>query len=126
MIRRSLPPLFPEVLIPTYDVECSGCGHEDTAVLKFADVDAWDASACCPKCEKSNGVYRRVIRSAPLGRGGAKAQEKSDLSKKSTQKALFTSSGEKDAMRHRESQTRDRHQVAEAVENVKKGRFEGF
>lgn len=112
--------------MPTYDVECSNCGFEDTTVLKIADLDRWDAEASCPKCEKENGVYRRVIRNAPPSYGGAKALMKSELSKKSTDKALFASSGERDAMRHRESKTRDRHQVAEAVDNVKKGRFEGF
>ena len=115
-----------EVLIPSYDVECSKCGFEDIAVLKIAELNAWDTDAHCPKCEGGAAVFRRVIRTAPVSYGGDKALEKSAASKKSTQKALFTSSGERDAMRHRESQTRDRHQVAEAVENVKKGRFEGF
>ncbi len=94
--------------------------------MKIAELNAWDSNAACPKCEGDPGDYRRVMRKAPVSYGGDKALVRSEVSKKATQKALFTSSGERDAMRHRESQTRDRHEVAQARENVKKGVFEGF
>lgn len=94
--------------------------------MKIADLWVWDKNARCPECSAEGGVYRRVIRSGFVSKGGDKAAARLEASRKESQKEAFHSSGERDAMRHRESQTRDRHEVAEAVENVKKGRFEGF
>jgi predicted nucleic acid-binding Zn ribbon protein len=112
--------------MPSYDVECSNCGFEDVMVLKISEVDEWDLAARCPHCDGKEGVYRRVMRKAPASYGGAKDSEKSEKSRKAGVKERFVRSGEKDDMRHRESQKRDRHQIAAAVESVRKGEFEGF
>jgi hypothetical protein len=93
--------------------------------MKISETSEWDQTAQCPACKGAASEYHRVIR-ASLLRGGVKAAARSESSRKETQKALFTSSGERDAMRHRESKTRDKTQVAEAVEKVRKGHYEGF
>src|SRR5688572_5454689 len=103
--------------MPSYNVECSKCGHDDTLETSTSAVDAWDARAICPSCNSGDGQDRRVMRFTPAGYGGAKAQAKSASSKKADQKAHFVSSGAKDDMRHRESKTRDKDQVREAVDN---------
>lgn len=111
--------------MPKYDVECSGCGFRDIVSMKIADLWVWDKNACCPECSSERGIYRRVIRSAFAGQGD-KARARLEISRKESEKQAFHSSEERDAMLHRESQTRDRSQIEEAVENVKRGRFEGF
>ena len=110
--------------MPSYDVECSECGFEDIASVKLAELDEWDRKATCPECEKSG--FHRVIKHAPAGYGGAKASVRSEQSRKAANRDQFVRSGERDDMRHKESKTRDRDQVAAAVENVRKGAFEGF
>ncbi|MBC7661125.1 MAG: hypothetical protein H7249_15615 [Chitinophagaceae bacterium] len=114
--------------MPSYDVECRFCGFEDIAVVSIQALDAWDRDAVCPAadCGGEKGDFRRVLRKAPAGYGGAKATAKSQSSQKADARSRFVTSGAKDDMRHKESKTRDRDQVAAAVENVRKGAFEGF
>lgn len=113
------------VTIPNYDVECSSCGFSDIEMIKLSELTAWDTSALCPQCAGASGVFRRVINHAPASRGGAKAADRLEVSRKASVQQKFVGSGEKDDMRHRHSKHCS-HQVANAIESVKKGEFEGF
>lgn len=94
-------------------------------MIKLSDLAVWDASTPCPQCASIAGVFRRVINHAPASRGGAKAADRLEISRKASVQQKFVGSGEKDDMRHKHSKYCS-HQVANAIESVKKGEFEGF
>lgn len=108
--------------MPTYDVECSGCGFSTTAVVKIADLADWDRAASCPSCQAERAQFRRVIKQAPITHGGPPSVG----SQLASQKDRFVRSGDRDAMRHEASKRTDRNQIAAARESVKRGEFEGF
>ena len=47
--------------MPTYDYECSECGHLEEIFQKFSE----EQIDTCPEC--GSNTYRRVILQAPLG-----------------------------------------------------------
>lgn len=108
--------------MPSYDVECSSCGHMDIVVLKLAELAAWDLAAICPSCNGESSQFRRVIKQAPASHGKTHSVSAQLASKKDD----FIRSGGRDAMRHDASKKIDRNQVAAARESVKRGEFEGF
>ncbi len=112
--------------MPSYDVRCSACDYEGLVTLPIKELDQWEKEAQCPACAEHAPIFARVIKMAPSARGGEKANARSKISQRETQKSQFTSSGQKDDMRHKEEKRRDRNQIGEAVENVRKGKFEGF
>jgi putative FmdB family regulatory protein len=112
--------------MPTYDVECSQCSFTTVEVIKLADIVAWDAGATCPHCASAKGEYRRVINQAPASFGGEKSSARSEASRKQGIKEAFVSSGERDAMMHRNAKHHSPEKIAAARESVKKGEFEGF
>jgi len=108
--------------MPTYDVECSACGHADIVVMKMAELTTWDAAAVCPECKAASPTYCRVIRQAPAVHGGNQTIK----SKLEDNKKRFVKSGERDDMRHKASKKVDRGAIEAARESVKRGEFEGF
>ncbi|MCX6128329.1 MAG: hypothetical protein NTX25_04605 [Proteobacteria bacterium] len=112
--------------MPNYDTACSHCDYESLEQIKISDLVAWDLQASCPHCGDSAGAYRRVIRQGVAIRSGSKAAERSAQAKKNDNKERFVKSGERDDMLHRQVQKTDRHQIAEAREIVKSGKYEGF
>lgn len=99
--------------MPTYDVQCSQCGFEDAVSLSISEVPKWDQEAQCPSCQKSNTSFRRIIKQAPAT--GGKSRPRASLKSSDT-----------DDMRHKAFKKRDSDQISAAVENVRKGTFEGF
>ena len=95
--------------MPTYDVECSACGIQESISLKLADLDEWDQTSACPSCKAGAGAFRRVIRSAPASHRPSKA-----------------GSSAKDDMRQKSLKRINSDQTAEAREIVAKGTYEGF
>ncbi len=108
--------------MPTYDVECSECGFASDIVLRLADLDDWDQSSVCPKCEGKDGAYRRVIKQAP--RGQVRAHTLKDKMKSNNEQ--FVKSGGRDDLRHAASKRENKDQQAEAREIVRHGLYEGF
>ena len=108
--------------MPTYDVKCSNCGHNDTAVLKIAELDSWDLTATCPDCHAGSHEFCRVINQAPSIQGGAQSTKTHLESKKNS----FGRSAESDSMRHNALKRANPDQNAEGREIAKRGDFEGF
>lgn len=48
--------------MPTYDYQCSACGHICDRIRRIENRDKWAA------CDMCDGIMARVILSAPLGR----------------------------------------------------------
>jgi hypothetical protein len=112
--------------MPSYDVKCSHCSYENMIQMKISEVNDWDSMALCPQCAAKAPAFGRIMTSAPRCIGGDKASARSKLSQKESNQQRFVSSGEKDDMRHKESKTRDRNAIGEAIEIVKQGKYEGF
>ncbi len=111
--------------MPTYDVRCSQCGFEGTARMSIQELSTWDRESQCPACSGGPSCFQRIIKMAPASVGGATPAQ-ARAAELASSKQKFASSGEKDAMKHREFQKRNPEQVAAAVESVRKGEFEGF
>ncbi len=112
--------------MPSYDVKCSTCSYENMIHMKISEVNDWDSMALCPQCGAKAPAFGRIITTAPRSIGGDKATARSKQSQKESNQQRFVSSGEKDDMRHKESKTRDRNAIGEAIEIVKQGKYEGF
>ena len=110
--------------MPSYDVMCSACEYETVLDMRISELSQWDLTAVCPHCNAGSGAFRRVIRQAAALNGGEKNQRRSQLSKKADARSL--GSGVKDDMLHKQWQKEDKHQIAEAREIVKSGKYEGF
>ena len=108
--------------MPSYDVECSGCGYCGIENVKLADLDSWDLSAACPNCCAVKSAFRRVIKHAPALHGNGQSVSAQLASKKDQ----FIRSGGRDSMRHDAAKRSNPEQMAAARESVKRGEFEGF
>ena len=108
--------------MPIYDVKCRECGYEGTETLKIADLFVWDKNCLCPHCGLGSAQFGRFIKKAPSGG----TQLGMHLGARGTVEKKRITSAQRDDMRHREFQKRDKDQVAAAVEIVKKGGYEGF
>lgn len=107
--------------MPSYDAECAACGYEAIALIKLAELDAWDKSALCPECGGDASSYRRVIKNAPFGRVGGEGSARAEAARKKSAKAAFRRSGARDGMLQKANARVDQNQVAAARESAAKG-----
>ena len=88
--------------MPLHSLHCSACELQDEEIIKFCDLEAFDAKAAlgCPLCG-SVGTYRRVITKAPMMRMSGEGSDRQIVDMKRSFQNKFWKGGGADDVRHK-------------------------